>query len=153
MLRTTEIQAIKQHIRSSYALPIRDFIEFCYKEHLNETDQAFKSLVGCHYQLFLSTLSEDLESVPRNNAILQRISLSLGLSPEIIAGFNIRLMFELIKIIASQNRNSTTSIAKHCIFISIMAHSLWSAGDQTSMQPQNVLFNGLLADQLNLELA
>ena len=148
MFESTEVRIIKNFIRTSCTLPIRDFIEFCYKEHFNETDPALRGLVVCHHNLFMSTLSENIEDVSRNNELLFRISNRHGLSPEILADLNMRILFELIKIIASQNRNSPTAIAKHCIVISMIAHSLWSAADQVSAQTQEFFFQNAVTDQL-----
>ena len=103
---------IRREIRSSYALAVRDHLEFSYGDRFPGNESARVALSLAHYNLFLSALSKDPAELSPLLEMLRRISERFGALPEVVEGVNRSMILELMKMTAFQRRNSPDSLVE-----------------------------------------
>jgi hypothetical protein len=132
-----DIRLIRRDIRASYALPVRDYLEFSYGAQFPNNDSARLALGLAHYNLFLSALSRDDAELSPLMDMLRRLSERFGAPSEVIEDINRSLILELMKMTTFQRRNSPDAIAAYNLVVAEIAHSLWSAlAEPGQRQPQ-----------------
>lgn len=129
-----DIRHIKEEIRTSYALPLRDFLEFAYRERFPDNESARVGFSLGHYNFFLSALSRNPVELSPHREMLRRLcqrhEAPLGLLDEV----NRALVFEMMKMTAFQRRNSPGAVAAYNLVVADIAHVLWSAMAEPSPQ-------------------
>jgi hypothetical protein len=130
-----EIKRIKEEIRASYALAVRDYLEFAYRARFPENEPACVALATCHYNLFLSALSKTHGELSPFREMLHRLCVRFGSTPHILDEINSSMILELMKLTAFQRRNSPSAVASYSLVVAVIAHTLWSAlADQAPKQ-------------------
>ena len=118
---------IRREIRSSYALPVRDHLEFSYGACFPDNESARIALSLAHYNLFLSALSKDPAELSPLLEMLRCVCERFGALPELVESVNRSMILELMKMTAFQRRNSPDSIAAYTLVVAEIAHVLWGA--------------------------
>jgi len=132
-----EIRLIKEDIRSSYALPVRDYLEFSYRERFADNEPACVALALGHYNLFLSALSKNQGELAPFREMLHRLCQRFGTAPGVLDDINRSMILELMKMTAFQRRNSPGVVAAYSLVVALIAHTLWSAmAEPTPGQPR-----------------
>ena len=90
-----EIRLIKEDIRSSYALPVRDYLEFSYRERCPDNEPACVALALGHYNLFLSALSKNQGELAPFREMLHRLCQRFGTAPGVLDDINRSLILWL----------------------------------------------------------
>lgn len=130
-----EIRLIRRDIRSSYALPVRDHLDFSYAENFPNNESARVALSLAHYNLFLSALSKEPAELTPLREMLSRLAERFGAGPQVIEDVNRSMIFEMMKMTAFQRRNSPDAVAAYNLVVAEIAHALWSAlGDTGAAQ-------------------
>lgn len=127
-----DFKLIKRDIRSSYALPVRDHLDFSYGEKFPNNESARVALALAHYNLFLSALSKDPAELSPLREMLNRLSERFGALPAVVDDVNRSMILELMKMTAFQRRNSPDAIAAYNLVVAEIAHTLWNALEQTA---------------------
>ena len=122
-----DIRLIRRDIRASYALPVRDHLEFSYGVNFPDNESARVALSLAHYNLFLSALSKEPAELVPLREMLNRLSERFGAPPEVVDDVNRSMILELMKMTAFQRRNSPDAIAAYSLVVAEIAHTLWSA--------------------------
>ena len=122
-----EIWIIKEEIRSSFALPVRDYLEFSYGATFPDSEPARVSLALGHYNLFLSALSKNPGELSPLREMLHRLCARFGAVPSLVDDVNRSMILELMKLTAFQRRNSPDSVAAYNLVVAMIAHTLWNA--------------------------
>jgi hypothetical protein len=134
-MNSEEIRSIKEDIRASYALPVRDHLEFSYAQSFPTNESARIALSLAHYNLFLSALSRNSVELAPLREMLHRLSERFGAVPQLVEDINSSMILELMKMTAFQRRNSADSVAAYNLVVAMIAHALWTAlADQASKQ-------------------
>ena len=126
-MTTDELRLIRRDIRSTYALPVRDHLEFSYGVKFPSNDSARVALSLAHYNLFLSALSKDPAELFPLRAMLHRLSKRFGACSDVIDDINRSMILELMKMTAFQRRNSPDAVAAYNLVVAEIAHTLWNA--------------------------
>ncbi len=122
-----DIQLIKEELRGSYALPLRDFIEFAYREKFPNNESARVAFALGHYNFFLSALSRSSGELAPYRDLLCRLCQRFEAPVGILDDMNRALVFEMMKMTAFQRRNSPNTVAAYNLVVADIAHVLWSA--------------------------
>lgn len=131
-----EISAIKEEIRSVYALPVRDFLEFIYRERFPEDTSARVAFVLGHYNYFLNAVSRPPAELNPHRESLMRLCIRFGVPATVLEEVNQALVFELMKITAVQRRNSPETMAAYGLVVALIAHGLFSSTDAAAQAPR-----------------
>lgn len=126
-MTSEEISVIKEDIRSSYALPVRDHLEFSYAQTFSNNEPARIALSLAHYNLFLSALSKNAVELSPLREMLYRLGERFGAGPTLVEDINRSMILELMKMTAFQRRNSADSVAAYNLVVAMIAHALWTA--------------------------
>ena len=121
-----EIRLIKEEIRTSYALPLRDFLEFAYREKFPANESARVAFALGHYNFFLSALSRGPGELAPHREMLRRLCQRHEAPVSVLDEVNRDLVFEMMKMTAFQRRNSPDAAAAYNLVIADIAHVLWS---------------------------
>lgn len=124
-----EISAIREEIRSVYALPIRDFLEFTYRERFPEDTSARVAFVLGHYNFFLNAVSHPPSELNPHRESLARLCVRFGVPVNVLAEVNQALVLELMKITAVQRRNSPETMAAYGLVVALIGHGLFSGSE------------------------
>ncbi len=122
-----EIKRIKEEIRASYALAVRDYLEFSYREQFPGNEPASVALATGHYNLFLSALSKSPQELSPFREMLHRLCVRFGSNSGVLDRVNSSMILELMKMTAFQRRNSPSAVAAYNLVVAVIAHTLWSA--------------------------
>ena len=134
-MTSEEIRIIKEDIRSSYALPVRDHLEFSYSQSFPANEPARIALSLAHYNLFLSAISRNAAELAPLREMLHRLSERFGAGEQLVDEVNRSMIHELMKMTAFQRRNSADSVAAYNLVVAMVAHALWTAlADQAPKQ-------------------
>jgi hypothetical protein len=128
-----EINAIREEIRSVYALPVRDFLEFTYRERFPEDTSARVAFVLGHYNLFLNAASRPPSELTPHRESLTRLCQRFDVQAGVLEEVNRALVLELMKITAVQRRNSPETMAAYGLVVALIAHGLFSGAE--AVQP------------------
>lgn len=131
-----EISAIKEEIRSVYALPVRDFLEFTYRDRFPEDTSARVAFVLGHYNFFLNAISRTPSELNPHRESLTRLCIRFGVAASVLDEVNQALVFELMKITAVQRRNSPETMAAYGLVVALIAHGLFSSTESTLQSPR-----------------
>jgi hypothetical protein len=121
-----DIQMIKEEIRGSYALPLRDFLEFAYREKFPTNEAARVAFALGHYNFFLSALSRTSAELAPYRELLRRLCQRFEAPVGILVEITRALVLELMKVTAFQRRNSPNVVAAYNLVVAEIAHVLWS---------------------------
>jgi len=122
-----EIRLIKEEIRTCYALPLRDFLEFAYREKFPGNESARVAFALGHYNFFLSALSRSPGELAPHREMLRRLCQRHDAPVSVLDEVNRDLVFEMMKLTAFQRRNSPGVVAAYNLVVAEIAHVLWSA--------------------------
>jgi hypothetical protein len=120
-----EINAIKEDIRSSYALPVRDFLEFTYRARFPEDTSARVAFVLGHYNYFLNAVTKSAAELAPHRDSLLRLCDRFAVPTDTVEEVNQSLVLELMKLTAVQRRNSPDVLAAYNLVVAMIAHALW----------------------------
>ena len=126
-MTSEEIRIIKEDIRSSYALPVRDHLEFSYAQSFPTNEPARIALSLAHHNLFLSALSRNSVELAPLREMLHRLGERFGAGGQLVDDINRSMILELMKMTAFQRRNSADSVAAYNLVVAMIAHALWTA--------------------------
>ena len=129
-----EIRLIKEEIRTSYALPLRDFLEFAYREKIPANEAARVAYALGHYNFFLSALSRGPGELAPHREMLRRLCQRHEAPVSVLDEVNRDLVFEMMKLTAFQRRNSPGVVAAYNLVVAEIGYVLWSAMAQTPTQ-------------------
>ena len=121
-----DIRIIKDEIRTSYAVPVRDFLEFTYRETFPANESARVAFALGHYNFFLSALSRNASELTPHREMLRRLCRRHEAPLGVLDDVNRALVFEMMKMTAFQRRNSPDAAAAYNLVIADIAHVLWS---------------------------
>jgi hypothetical protein len=124
-----EISAIKEEIRSVYALPVRDFLEFTYRERFPDDTSARVAFVLGHYNFFLNAIARSPTELAPHRESLTRLCTRFGVPAIVLQEVNQALVLELMKITAVQRRNSPETMAAYGLVVALIAHGLFSGAE------------------------
>ena len=122
-----DIRHIKEEIRTSYALPLRDFLEFAYREKFPTNESARVAFALGHYNFFLSALSRGPGELAPHREMLRRLCHRHEAPVSVLDDVNRDLVFEMMKLTAFQRRNSPGVVAAYNLVVAEIAHVLWNA--------------------------
>jgi hypothetical protein len=144
MLSQAEIQSVKKQIRDRYSAPIRDFLHFSYQGYFNDEDPTLNVLVTAHNRFFTNALSKNENEISLEFEQLIRIAQRHGLVQQTVQDINVGIIYELFKIVASQNRNSShETISAFNIVISMIGFVIWTIALESSATTLNTLVSSL----------
>ena len=124
-----EISAIREEIRSVYALPVRDFLEFTYRDRFPEDTSARVAFVLGHYNFFLNAVSRPVSELGPHRESLTKLCVRFGVPASLLEEVNQALVLELMKITAVQRRNSPETLAAYGLVVALIAHGLFSGAE------------------------
>ena len=122
-----DIRFIKEEIRTSYALPLRDFLEFAYREKFPDNESARVGFALGHYNFFLSALSRNAAELSPHRDMLRHLCHRHEAPLAVLDDVNRALVFEMMKMTAFQRRNSPGAVAAYNLVVADIAHVLWTA--------------------------
>ena len=144
MLPLQKIQSVKNQIRDRYSAQIRDFLHFSYRGHFHQEDPTLNVLVTAHNRFFAHTLSKNENEISLEFEQLIRIAQRHGLVQQTVQDINVGIIYELFKIVASQNRNSShETISAFNIVISMIGFVIWTIASESSATTLNTLVSSL----------